>query len=130
MSEHVCKCNVGNSPDYGSPVDYPEKYGLRIFRQVGEQDWEWNLVLVLEDEKTHELFYALGSGCSCNSLGEDYPNRASLKPITEETLGTFIRESHEQIISEYQKDAERQRNEVDLVRMHSLVSLYVLGTGA
>lgn len=59
---------------YRSVYSSPEKYGLRIVKvhERPELDYEFDMVILWEDQKTKKRYWAADSGCSCPIPFEDY----------------------------------------------------------
>jgi len=60
--EHGCS-------DFCSVYGEPEKHGVRLLETHSEKnlDYRFNMVILVEDLKTHQKYWARDSGCSCPS---------------------------------------------------------------
>jgi len=58
----------------------PEKHGLRIVEVHERPDlsYEYDMVVLWEDQKTRKRYWGANSGCSCPSPFEDYHSVSQL----------------------------------------------------
>lgn len=67
----------------------PEAFGLQIIGDVDIADsYEFDVLLVLQNTTTKELFYLQDSGCSCPTPFKDMYLK-DLQPITRDNLKQF-----------------------------------------
>lgn len=78
---------------YGENIYYsPEKYNLT---QVGmltdpNADWSFYDLVVWQQKKTHKLYWASDSGCSCPSPFENFLSITDLTELTTDNWSEFV----------------------------------------
>lgn len=74
----------------GNPYYDPEACGLEWIGKIeDEPDYDFNILMVVQDVATGRVFYAQDSGCSCPSPFEDYHTLSAFTEVTLASLEHF-----------------------------------------
>jgi hypothetical protein len=80
-----------------------------LYETVGSVDdagsYEFNTLLVLQNKKTKQVFYAQDSGCSCPVPFEGFQSEADLTRVTLRSYDAFVRAVEGYNVSRSEKDA-------------------------